>query len=301
VFLAGEFVYKLKKPVRTPVLDFSTLARRADDCELEIRLNHRLAPHIYLDVVPLWVDASTGLRIAWPCHGPVVDWLVQMRRLPRGRMLGALVSDRRLTAADSGRVAGRLARFYRALAPIAVDPDVYHARLLAELDRSRARLVEAAICADLLPPLLARLEVEHREAWPELASRVGRGWVREGHGDLRPEHICVLDEPVVIDCLEFSRDLRLLDPADDLSVLGIECDLLGAPEVGDRIAGLAWQQLGAAPSTHLWRFFKAVRALVRARLAADHLDGISPQNSLAAYWRERAATYVRVSLGLLFE
>ena len=113
VFLAGDRIYKLKKPVRYPFLDFTTLGARETDCRAEIRLNRRLAPDVYLGIVRLALE-STG-TLALDGEGETVDWLVVMRRLPEGRMLDNLIAQGAVNHGEIERVAGILAEFYRYL------------------------------------------------------------------------------------------------------------------------------------------------------------------------------------------
>src|SRR3990167_5391659 len=117
VFLAGPFAYKLKKPVKFPFLDASTLARRRRFCRLELSLNQRLAPAVYLGMVPV-VETSGGLRLGGASPrlsdtGRVVEWVVKMRRLPEERMLDRLVAARRVGARDMVRLADRLIPFFK--------------------------------------------------------------------------------------------------------------------------------------------------------------------------------------------
>jgi aminoglycoside phosphotransferase family enzyme len=101
---------------------------------------------------------------------------------------------------------------------------------------------------------------------------VDAGCLVEGHGDLRPEHICVGREPAIIDCLEFDRDLRVLDPADELAFLGLECERLDAPWVGQWFLDAYIEVTGDVPPPPLLDFYRSYRALRRARIAANHLD-----------------------------
>jgi aminoglycoside phosphotransferase family enzyme len=112
----------------------------------------------------------------------------------------------------------------------------------------------------------------------------------EGHGDLRPEHVCLLEKPVFIDCLEFNRDLRILDPFDEIAYLGLECDRLGAAWIG-QIFLLAAQKRLTVPAPHsLILFYRAARALLRARLALAHLTEPNPRTP--EKWEPRARHYI---------
>ena len=116
----------------------------------------------------------------------------------------------------------------------------------------------------------------------------------EGHGDLRPEHVCLAAEPVFIDCLEFNRDLRIVDPADELASLAMECELLGAGELGKLLFDTYESVTGDAPGSALTRFYQSQRALLRAKLAVWHLeDGVT--NSARGKWLARGRAYLRLA------
>jgi aminoglycoside phosphotransferase family enzyme len=116
----------------------------------------------------------------------------------------------------------------------------------------------------------------------------------EGHGDLRPEHVCLAAEPVFIDCLEFNRDLRIVDPADELAFLAMECEALGAGDIGKFVFDTYESITGDAVQNALIRFYQAQRALLRAKLAAWHLeDGVT--NSARTKWLGRAQEYLRLA------
>ncbi|MBI4183642.1 MAG: hypothetical protein HY521_06570 [Proteobacteria bacterium] len=296
VFLVGERVYKLKKPVRTGFLDFSTPAARRRNCEAEVRLNRRLAPGVYLGVVPLTRAADGGLALGG--EGPAVDWLVRMRRLPRERMLDEAIRRRRLGEAELCALAGALAAFYRAAPRVAVTPVAYRARFKAGIGANRRALATPAYG---LPAALVRETAERQlrflaERGGLLEVRAREGRIVEGHGDLRPEHVCLTEPPLIIDRLEFRRDFRLLDPAEELAFLAMECEALGAAVVGRVLFATYTERLGDAPPAPLIRFYMSHRAALRAKLAAWHLDD-RRGGAEAALWRDRAAAYLRLAAG----
>jgi aminoglycoside phosphotransferase family enzyme/predicted kinase len=293
VFLTDTTAWKLKKPVRSRYLDFSTEAARRVDCEEELRLNRRLSEDVYLGSVPLALDADGGLRIGGADN--VVDWLVKMRRLPGERMLDRLLRERKLQREGFARVIERLARFYRDAAPVTMLPAQYRARFVAEIAENRRELgapvyglplesIEAT-CAQQLALL---------ERQPGLFDeRVFTGRIVEAHGDLRPEHICLEESPQVIDCLEFSRELRLLDPADELGFLTLECERLGAPELATTILGTYTAVTGDAPPAVLVHFYQSYRACVRAKIAIRHLADAAPREP--AKWPAQARAYLALA------
>ena len=272
VFLTDHYAYKLKKPVRYAFMDSSTVAARKYYCEEEVRLNRRLAGDVYLATVPLTMDRSGKLELNG--MGLTVDWLVKMRRLPADRMLDIVIQSKQIQDRQTRAVAAKLAKFYQASAPVNITPiDSWSGferevrANLGELSRPvfglRKDLVEA--------PCAAQLNLL-KEAPAMFDERVREGRIIEGHGDLRPEHICLLEpEPVIIDCLEFNRELRTLDAAADLAFLAQECERFGAPQVGQIILDVYSEVTHDRPSAILLSFYKSFWACVRAKLCVWHL------------------------------
>jgi len=290
VFLADGWAYKLKKPVRYEFLDFSTLEARRLDCEEEVRLNRRLAPDVYLGTIPLAWDREAGFRLEGTGHP--VEWLVKMRRLPAERML-----DRALTAGvakpdDAARVATVLARFYGSLAPVETSTDVYRQRLTAEINACHIELKQPAYALDhdRIAAVVHHLATFLEANEPLIRTRVEGRRIVEGHGDLRPEHVCLLEPPVVIDCLAFNRDLRVVDAGDEISYLAMECERLGAAWFAGAIIEAYRKAAGDDVAQALVHFYSAFRALVRAKLAVWHTRDAPPE--ARAKWIGRALQYL---------
>ncbi|MCX8005726.1 MAG: hypothetical protein N2688_12365 [Burkholderiaceae bacterium] len=304
VFLCPHDVLKLKKPVRYDFLDFSSLQARALYCREEVRLNRRLAPDVYLGVAPLLVGPDRALRIgpldpladAAPTAVPdAIDWLVWMRRLPRPQMLDWQLAHGRVEPADLDALADRLAAFYRSLPPVALDGATYLSRLAQVQRLDRAVLLDARFDALAAAPLLERFERAWQAHAAAIAARAAA--VREGHGDLRPEHVALGADPVVIDCLEFNRTLRETDPFDELAFLGMECTALGAAWIGPRLIGRVAAALGDCAPPEVLALYAANRALLRARLAAAHL--LEPQVRLRERWLPQAQRYLALAADAL--
>jgi len=290
VFLTDELAHKLKKPVRYKYFDFRSLAARRRNCEAEVRLNLRLAPDVYLGTVPLVVDADGELRLGG--EGEVVDWLVRMRRLPSQRMLDHAIRDGTVRPAQLEAVAHLLADFFSGAARVPVRPQTFRRRLADGIAESAAELLDPAFA--LPAERVARVRDRLAETLAARAAlfdrRVAAGHVVEGHGDLRPEHVFLGPGPAVIDCLEFRRELRILDWADEISFLAMECERLGAPGVGAAILDACCRRLGDAPPPALIAFYKAQRAFLRARLAILHLRDHEVRDM--QIWRPRALEYL---------
>ncbi len=295
VFLTDRHVFKLKKPVTHDYLDFSTIGARQRNCQVEVRLNRRLAPDVYLDVLAL-VETDDG-RLQIGVAGRPVDWLVHMRRLPADRMLDSLIEQDNLHVNEIERVARRLADFYRNLPPADITIADYVGHFERELQRSLEALATPGYCMPV-----GKVETLHSAVVgylsknrARLEERVDRRRIVEGHGDLRPEHVCLTDPPAIIDCLEFSRRLRLVDPFDELAFLAIECERLGAPWVGATVLGTCSARLQDVPATDLIDFYKCFRALLRSRLVLRHLNEPSPRR--ADHWPRLAETYITLAEG----
>ncbi|MBI4204663.1 MAG: hypothetical protein HY527_06525 [Betaproteobacteria bacterium] len=293
VFLTGERVYKLKKPVRYAFLDFSTLEARRRNCEREVRLNRRLAADVYYGIVALVMTGDGRLRLDG--DGPVVDWLVKMRRLPAQRMLDAAIRANTVRAEDIRKLTRFLTDFYQRSAPVEMGAAEYRARFADDIRANRAELI--APHYELSAPQVERLaDAQHRflrQHGDVLERRAHDEKIIDAHGDLRPEHICLTVEPRIIDCLEFKREFRLLDPVDELAYLAMECERLGAGSVGDQILRQYLDTTGDAPPDELIRFYKAFRACLRARIAIWHIADHEVRDT--EKWRRRANDYLQLA------
>ncbi|HJV68442.1 hypothetical protein [Ideonella sp.] len=293
VVLHGPYALKLKKPVRYDFLDFSTPEARRRDAEAELRLNWRLAPQVYLGVRALqWHDGEFALVPAedLPAPGATVDWVLVMQRLPAELMLDRQLSSGTVQPAEIDTLADRLIAFYRDAPRAAVSAEDYLARVQREQRENRAVLlmprfrdVDAAAPVDAVDAALAA----HAGL---LQERVRSGRIIEGHGDLRPEHVGMLQPPVVIDCLEFDAALREIDPFDELAYLGMECEVAGNAWIGPRLWARCSAGLGDVPPPALGPLHAARRALLRARLALAHL--LDPAPRTPERWVPRARQYL---------
>jgi aminoglycoside phosphotransferase family enzyme len=293
LFFAGDRVLKLKKPVRYPFLDFSSVQAREFYCREEVRLNARLAPGVYLGVLALQAsDGALALlpESRLPAPGRTVDWLVQMRRLPHERTLLRCVLDARVEPHHVDALVAVLVNFYRSAAQVTVSGPEYLAHFQHEqaanrdvLLRPQFELRDAGLALDRFDAALTR--------WAGLLDERARGGrVVDGHGDLRPDHVYLMDPPVVIDCLEFNTRLRQVDPFDEVMFLSLECDIAGAPWIGPRLLSGCVAALGDTPPGALLQLYTAHRALLRARLAMAHLLDPVPRTPLQ--WPRRAQPYL---------
>jgi len=291
LFMTERHVYKMKKPFRQGGLDYSSLESRRWLCTEEYRLNRRLAKNTYLGVVPLKVDDNG--RLNFDAEGCIVEWLVKIVRLPESQMLLVAASEGRVEPADIQKLMHKLLRFYKNASICHFGSGGYVARLrqkqakwTQELLRPEFGLPKAL--ANETSELLRSYVDEHARLFEQ---RERDGHIREGHGDLRPEHVFLIEnaEPEIIDCLEFDADLRRLDSAEELAFLAMEC----------RHADLGWLEHAcfecyeinfgvAAVPNHLWKYYAALGAMVRAGLSAWRmLDSAGGET-----WKRRAIDYL---------
>jgi uncharacterized protein len=304
VFLAGAYVYKIKKPVRFAFLDASTLARRHQLCLDEVRLNRRLAPDVYLGIVPILRRGgelvlgaeSDGAAEA----GAAVEWAVRMRRLDEATMLDRMVSRGAVSPAQMRAIAARLTAFHRAAG---ADQGWKYGSAASVWRLVRGNLGELALdSADTIAPAeLDELErfvhstVELR--WSLLNRRALGARVCEGHGDLRCEHVSLAGDAItIIDCVEFSEGLRYADVASDVGFLAMDLDRLGARGLSDELVAAYREAAGDADLPLLIPLYKLHRALVRAKVAGltSRDAAIAPDQRAAA--AATARRYVALAL-----
>lgn len=291
VFLTDTQAYKLKKPVQYGSLDLTTRSARRRNSVMEVQLNRRLAGETYQGVVRLAYHDG-ALTLDGP--GRATDWLVKMHRLPADRMIDALAQRGDLRPSHLRKTASRLTELYRSLPPALANPRTYRDRLLRCIEHNAQALRQAPYP---LPP--AQIDatsealthfVHHARA--TLEARVLDGHIIEGHGDLRPEHVCMCPDPIIFDCLEFNRTLRVLDAADEIAFLAMECERLGVDFATPTLLEAYATHTGEAVTRELVHFYQAMRALQRARLAVRHTwPTRDPER--AQHWQSQAESYLQ--------
>jgi len=268
VFLTGNFVYKLKKPVNFGFLDFSTVELREKNCRAEVELNRRLAPSIYIDAVPLTV--SDG-RVTLDGGGEVVDWVVVMRELD-GTLLGTEVLARdELSRSHMDALVDVLVPFYRSAATgegIDKYGTVEAVRFNTDENFSQT---EAYV-----GKLLSRDRFEHIRDWTNafyeqhgelFQRRIAEGRTRESHGDLHLRNIFFEDPPVIFDCIEFNERLRCGDVAVDIAFLAMDLDFNGRGDLSEHFINRYVEASGDTELVEILDFYKCYRAYVRGKIA----------------------------------
>lgn len=275
VLLAGEFVYKVKKPVRFPFVDYSTLQARRHFCAEEVRLNRRLSPDVYLGVAPI-VSRPSGLELGRidaarnPLPEPeVAEYAVKMKRLPQERMLARMVERGRVCPEAIDAIARKLAAFHAVASREQGECYGMPAAVWKMLAGNLAE-IEQFIGYTMSARELTAVDDFNRTFvsanWALLRERARHGRVREGHGDLRCEHICLVDGLKIFDCLEFSARLRYGDVACELAFLAMDLDRLGAPALARRLVATYAEAAGDDAVAHLMPLYQCYRACVRGKV-----------------------------------
>jgi uncharacterized protein len=285
VFLTGEFAYKIKKPIKLPFVDFSTLELRRHFCEEELRLNRRLAPGLYIDVVPIGGDPSSP-RLG---SEPAIEYAVKMRQFPDDARLDRQLDDAALPPAL--RTFGDdLARFHSELPPLA-PREAGAAALSAMLDNFTA--LAAHVPRADLEPLRSWVVRCTGEVEPAIERRAARGCYRECHGDLHLENLLLQGREIVaFDALEFDAKLREIDVASEAAFVVMDL-------AANQRTGLAYVFLtayletgGDYDSLQVLRFYLVHRALVRAKVRA-----IKAAQKAAESGRDTLAPYLAAAHG----
>ncbi len=317
VFLAGEHVYKVKKAVHFDFADCSTIRVRYELCCEEVRLNRRLARDFYIGVVPIFRDRRRFiLGDESESFDPgAAEYAVKMRRFPERRMLDRLVRNGEAGVAEIDALAKRLADFHRGVS--SAGGRLYGSAMsiyrltLGNLDEC-ARFIGSTLTDSQFKAINDYLKdfiLAHYEA---LNDRVRQAYVRDGHGDLRCEHICMTPDIQIFDCVEFSERLRCGDVAAEIAFLAMDLDSLSASRLSDGLVEAYAKETGDNVFPTLINFYKCHRACVRGKVESlTSLDDKVPpaerekareqakaRFSLAARYASRARPVLVIVCGL---
>lgn len=279
LFFAGDLVYKVKKPVRFSFLDYATLKRRRYFLYEELRLNRRLAPSVYLGVLPI-SHGPYGWELGVDVHP--VEYALVMRRLPENRMLAFLLEHDQATPSMMSSLAEILARFH---AQAAIGEEIN-----ASGDPRVIEKVWEENLADIRPFVGRLLDTETYQTIADFGRgflekkrdlflrRISEGRIREGHGDLHCEHVCFAPEGIqIFDCVEFSSRLRCCDVASELAFLIMDMEFRGAKELARLFLKRYLELIDDQELPILLPFYKCYRAVVRGKVEALRTAGASPQ------------------------
>ena len=277
IFLAGDRAYKVKRAVKFPYLDFSTLAMRERFSRREVELNSRTAPELYLGVEPL-IHGHAGWRLGG--DGEVREWVVVMRRFDQDDLFDRMAETGRLDAPLMRRAVDMIAAFHEAAEPT---PGADDLRWVVE-----ENLEELRAAPDLFGPgAVAAYAEASRAAFdkvqPLLAARRKAGWVRRGHGDLHLHNICLLHgEPALFDCIEFNDQLACADVLYDFAFLLMDLVHRDLPALANVALGRYVMGVETARALAALSLFCSLRAAIRAKVGVPALKSAPEPDALKA-------------------
>jgi len=287
VLLAGDFVYKIKKPVNFGFLDFTTLEKRQHFCGREVELNRRLCPDLYLGVVAVTWD---GAGFALDGADMVVEYAVKMARMDEAQMMGRIIEAEQLTEATLDKIVEILVPFYEKAAGGAEladfgNPDAVAVNVLENFQQTKGFIGCASLSAAQFNHIdnYAQCFLERGELF---GARIKAGRIRDCHGDLYSANIC-LSEPIqIFDCIEFNERFRYCDVASDVAFLAMDLDYHGLDELSRYFVARFVEKSGDQGLLVMLDFYKCYRAFVRGKIGlftahAPEVDAATQAASLA--------------------
>jgi aminoglycoside phosphotransferase family enzyme len=280
VFLTGEYVYKVKKPVDLGYLDYTTLEKRRFFCQQELELNRRLCPEVYLAVVPITMSLRGAKRrsnlLCIEGEGKAIEYAVKMRQLPQHRMMDVLLRDDQVTSEMVTRVAEKLAHFHQKAetnSKIAAFGKLDVIRQNADENFSQTeKYIDVSI---------PRLKYNRLKKYTEdfihnnsvlFAKRVKEGRVRDCHGDLHAAHICFTNDICIYDCIEFNDRFRYSDVASEIAFLAMDLDRYHHSDLSRHLVNAYVELSHDEELLKLLNFYKCYRAYVRGKVEGLKLD-----------------------------
>ena len=303
LFFAGEYVYKVKKPVNLGYLDYSTLDNRHRFCVREVELNRRLCADVYLGVVPIIRTAGTLMVEG---TGDPVEYAVKMRRLPQERMLDGLLSRNLATAEMMEAIALKVAIFHE---HSETDEDISTFGDLSTIRHNTdenfeqtAPNIGTTVTASNCDVIREYTDGFMQTHGPLFAQRVSDGRIKDCHGDLHSAHVCMTDAICIYDCIEFNDRFRYGDVASEVAFLAMDLDRHGRQDLSTAFVNSYQRSSGDDALEDLIRFYKCYRAVVRGKVEGFKLaDTLMPEKDktnatwLARKYYHLAAGYARGS------
>lgn len=274
VLIAGDYVYKIKKPVNMGFLDYSTLDKRRYYCQKEIELNRRLCPDTYLAVVPISLEKGQAVLNG---TGKTAEYAVKMRRLPQDRMMDALLKKNLVTEEMVRQIAEILVEFHQ---KAVTSPEITREGGIEAVIKNTSENFEQTekyFGIIITPETYERIK-NYTENFIKnnrslFLKRMHEGRVRDCHGDLHSNHICFTDRGICIyDCIEFIDRLRYTDTAADIAFLAMDLDHFGRADLSQIFIDTYVEKSGDSELLKLLNFYKCYRAYVRGKVGCFQYD-----------------------------
>jgi len=296
VFLTGDYVYKVKKPVNFGFLDFTTLEKRRFYCNQEVVLNSRLCPDIYLGVVPI-IQEKKGFQVEG--NGTAVEYAVKMRPLPYQRMMDRLLQDNRVTPEMVERVAQKLAEFHSQAKISEQLADIGGLDTVAKNAEENFVQVKSYVNQTIAGKQYDKIK-DYTYSFMKrnarlFAKRVKVGRIRDCHGDLHAAHICFVNGLCIYDCIEFNDRFRYIDVASEVAFLAMDLDFHGHAELSKHFADAYVKASGDRELVKLLDFYKCYRAYVRGKVESFQLDDPHIPENQKSLTLDRARRYFELA------
>lgn len=274
VFVADDFVYKVKKPVNFGFLDFSTLEKRLRFCQREIELNRRLSKDIYLDVLPVVFNGKKHLIGAGP--GEIVEYAVKMKRIPEDRLMKSMFDSEKLSDEHLEKIARVLAKFHSsARRDLDIDrfgePEKFRINTDENFEQVE-KYIGKTISEKQFHLLKTWTDKFYKSNHDLFLKRIKAEKVRDCHGDLHMEHICLMDDVSIIDCIEFNDRFRYGDALADIAFLIMDLEYHGGNELSDKLWKKYSEITVETGAEDLLTFYKVYRAFVRGKVIGFQID-----------------------------
>jgi len=266
VFLTGDYVYKLKKPVKFSFLDFSTFEKRKFFCEEEVRLNRRLSPDIYLGVVPI---VEKNGEYSFGLEGEIVEWAVRMKQLPQNSKMDVLLKEGKITEKNVERIAEIIADFHNKIETIKDEkyssPEIVQEQID---DLSGVKEVVEKVCGmgSKIDFALEKSDAFIASNKELMRKRQKDGKIKDCHGDLHSGNIFIDDKIHIFDCIEFSKDFRFIDTASEIAFMAMDLDYHGREDLSKKFVDKYVELSQDKELLDLLNLYKCYRANVRAKI-----------------------------------
>jgi len=305
VFIGDEFVYKIKKPVNFEFLDFSTLEKRNFFCKKEVELNSRFSQDVYLGVYPVTFD---GTKHAINGKGEIVDYAVKMRRLSDDDLLKSRFKKGTVTANDLERIADAIAAFHK-VSQGSKEIDKFGNLDVVKFNtdenfQQTAEFVGDSISKGQYYGLKKWTDKFYKENREIFAQRVKNGKIRDCHGDLHMEHICLTDPIIIFDCIEFNDRFRYSDTLSDIAFLLMDLEFNGGMRLSKQLCNAYLIHVGEKDDQlihYLINFYKIYRAYVRGKVTSFILKDSTMSDDKKIESRDTAQRYFALAYSYIHD
>ena len=270
IILTDDFAYKIKRPVHYSFVNFSSLGKRKHFCKKEIALNSRLAPEMYLEVLPV----TTGMVTAeiGKDHDDIIDFAVRMKRMDNSREMDKLLAKNEVTSGEIDKLALKIAGFHNRVDVIDKQFDIKNIQETFSDIETVAPYLKKTAGENMFNKVTGCIESSNRflkENEALINKRAANGFRRDCHGDLNSYNIFLYPDPVIFDCIEFNDEFRHIDVLYDIAFLCVDLDFFGRTDLAEQFCKTYFEESGisADPAiTRLLDYYKSLRANIRAKV-----------------------------------